>query len=120
MIMIDNKEVDTCRHLIHAMHKRCKKGVDCKRFNWRDMPCFYSNTIQVCESREPFTPEEKKQVEAETIAINDMFTSLQARRSDICPHCKGKIKSMSQVGRCVYASPCQCRLWQGKLPDAWK
>lgn len=33
----------------------------------------------------------------------------------VCPHCKQPIEKREQVGRCVYARPCGCRLYQGKL-----
>lgn len=33
--------------------------------------------------------------------------------SGICPTCKAKVEREEQVGRCVYASPCGHRLFQG-------
>lgn len=32
----------------------------------------------------------------------------------ICPTCNSSIDKQVQSGRCVYASPCGCRLFQGK------
>lgn len=32
-----------------------------------------------------------------------------------CIHCKRLIEKLEQVGRCVYARPCGCRQYQGKL-----
>lgn len=39
---------------------------------------------------------------------------------DACPYCGKQVKQMHKIGRCVYSSPCGCRLWQGQIPDAWK
>lgn len=39
---------------------------------------------------------------------------------DYCFHCKRKIETVKQVGRCVYAYPCGDRLYQGKIPESWK
>ena len=35
-------------------------------------------------------------------------------QAGICHVCDTPITSETQVGRCVYAAPCGCRLWQGK------
>lgn len=35
----------------------------------------------------------------------------------MCPHCGQAIEERKQVGRCVYASPCNHRLYQGRAPD---
>lgn len=34
---------------------------------------------------------------------------------DLCPHCGNQIDRQQKVGRCVYAVPCNCRLWQGDV-----
>lgn len=120
MTEANDKEHDVCRYLIHRESKRCQKGVADKRFGWRDPPCFNAGTVQICEHRAPFTAEEKRQDEVSRATMNKMFDDLHTRESDICPHCKKTIVSMSQVGRCVYARPCDCRLWQGAIPEAWK
>jgi hypothetical protein len=39
---------------------------------------------------------------------------LKDYHSGVCHHCKTEIQQERQVGRCVYALPCQHRLWQGK------
>jgi hypothetical protein len=33
-----------------------------------------------------------------------------------CPHCHQPIEKRKQVGRCVYALPCNHRLYEGRLP----
>lgn len=42
------------------------------------------------------------------------------RKTEACPYCHREVKSMEKIGRCVYAHPCGCRLWQGTVPEAWK
>lgn len=41
-------------------------------------------------------------------------------KNDICPHCGTPITNKRQVGRCVYADPCGCRLYQGNLDEQAK
>jgi len=43
-----------------------------------------------------------------------------ARETENCIICQLPVKVLKQIGRCVYAYPCGCRLWQGKIPEAWK
>jgi hypothetical protein len=33
----------------------------------------------------------------------------------LCPHCKEPMVKQKQIGRCVFADPCGCRLYQGKV-----
>lgn len=47
------------------------------------------------------------------------FTAFQKRETDICPNCDKAVTALEQIGRCVYAEPCGCRLWQGTIPEAW-
>jgi hypothetical protein len=42
------------------------------------------------------------------------------REREDCYTCKEKVESLEQIGRCTYARPCGHRLWQGKVPDAWR
>jgi hypothetical protein len=48
------------------------------------------------------------------------MAALDRRDSDLCPNCNSHIDEMEQVGRCVYAKPCGCRLWQGAVPEKWR
>ena len=45
---------------------------------------------------------------------------LMKRETDQCMRCSSTVQAMEKIGRCVYARPCGCRLWQGTIPDAWK
>ena len=42
-----------------------------------------------------------------------------ARDTEECFRCGQTVKRLEKVGRCVYARPCGCRLWQGSVPKAW-
>jgi hypothetical protein len=44
----------------------------------------------------------------------------QALEGDTCPHCQSEISERKQIGRSVYAAPCGCRLYQGRLWVAGK
>lgn len=66
-----------------------------------------------CPSRAWYTPEE---IEEEERQRNEAVQKwLEDLENDICPHCGAKIEKRVQVGRCVYARPCGCRLYQGRL-----
>lgn len=43
------------------------------------------------------------------------YLDLLARGFPECPHCGKTVENKIQVGRCVYAEPCGCRLSQGTL-----
>jgi hypothetical protein len=52
-------------------------------------------------------------------AMTRMF-ELMSHKTDLCFRCGKQVTSMQKIGRCVYARPCGCRLWQGTVPAAWK
>lgn len=41
-------------------------------------------------------------------------TALQRLTSGVCPECGAAVERERQVGRCVYAEPCNHRLYQGR------
>ena len=47
-------------------------------------------------------------VAAKLVAFFDMY------RNGHCPRCQQPLTGEKQVGPCVYAEPCGCRLWQGQ------
>lgn len=49
------------------------------------------------------------------VALNE-FTR---KESTACLNCGQEVKQLIKRGRCVYAMPCGCRLWQGKIPEEW-
>lgn len=44
----------------------------------------------------------------------------ETRESEDCQNCGNHVGQLEQVGRCVYARPCGCRIWQGTVPEAWR
>lgn len=103
-------------------HLTCKAGVayadvtddqrrnPCHSTDFNGDPC--SCTI-VCPSAEFLTEEQAKAKEAAARdRLRQRFADIEA---GICPHHKRPI-TLRQVGRCVYAEPCGCRLYQGTLP----
>lgn len=48
------------------------------------------------------------------------MTDFTFRKTEDCIHCGKHVSRLQKVGRCVYASPCGCRLWQGNIPAAWR
>lgn len=33
---------------------------------------------------------------------------------------RNEVETLGQVGRCIYARPCGCRIMQGRVPEVWK
>lgn len=111
---------DFCKHY-QAMseHDQCKLAIAYKavradaidRQGW-DWPCF-NPKVKTCERAVYPTPEE---IEAHIAKIREraiqFFKDIDA---GTCPHCNSVIAEKKQIGRCVYAFPCGCRLYQGRL-----
>lgn len=83
-------------------------------------PCVTPSMRHMCLAAEEFTQAEIDEDNKRTAAFIENLVKLDKGEIEDCVHCGKKIESMRQVGRCVYASPCGCRLWQGKVPEAWK
>lgn len=120
-----------CRHYrALANHKTCKIGVDMEAIRaeikadgkgWDDFPCWHaSKEHEYCARCEPPTQEEIEQEQKEIDAFVEKLNALSDGSSRNCIHCGAIVTSMRKVGRCVYAEPCGCRLWQGDVPPAWK
>lgn len=109
-----------CNHYqAAAYYKECKKGISYSQFgNAKEIPC-WNEKIGGCPLAEYPTPEQRAERER-WIAdkLNSMF-GFMSHATDICPHCGKQVKSLRQVGRCVYGD-CGCRMWQGKIPVEWK
>lgn len=55
--------------------------------------------------------------------LSDYFKRLAIfcnKESTACPYCGETVSSMETRGQCVYLLPCNCRLWNGGIPPAWK
>src|SRR2546423_8128344 len=108
-----------CKHFTGIHNDTCKAGIKYNDVKVQDsrplkLPCFKD---QGCTDRCAFatfrTPEEVAAEEEKSTRILRTYLDNMAR--NICPHCYTPIEERMQVGRCVYAQPCGCRLYQGKL-----
>lgn len=61
----------------------------------------------------------KKEVEQEVEKFLENLKLFNDRVDDDCLVCGKKVTQLVKRGRCVYAQPCGCRLWQGQIPGAW-
>lgn len=108
-----------CKHY-QAMsdHDKCKIGIEYKSLQVNrttdgvGFPCWHEK-YKGCPSAIYPTPEEKAEDDRR---LSEWLASFQTKLdNNICPHCDQPIGNKQQVGRCVYAYPCGCRLYQGKL-----
>ncbi len=111
-----------CKHY-RAMseHDTCEIGIEYKTVRDTNhkalFPCWEQGPT-TCASAVYPTPEETAAHLAEIgVRLRQFQTDLD---NDICPHCKTPIVQWNQVGRCVYAAPCHCRLYQGTVPARHK
>jgi len=114
---------DWCRHY-HGVGKTCEAGVDPQsvRVDVRKTPsgrsvlypCFETDRVaHACPQCSYLTPEERQaQKDASAAAFMKYLTDLA---NNICPFCGAVVAKRVQVGRCVYAEPCNHRLYQGKV-----
>ena len=68
--------------------------------------------------------EDKEPIDPEIAAIARKYMlsmmSFENRETEDCPACDQHVDKLDKIGRCVYARPCGCRIWQGNIPAAWK
>ena len=108
-----------CKHFNGIQHDACRVGIKYKDVEVpdsrpRQLPCFKDQgCTERCVQAVFRTPEEVAEKEEESKQALKKF--LDNLKNDICPHCHTPIQEKRQVGRCVYASPCNCRLYQGTL-----
>lgn len=102
----------------------CEAGIEYQSVRNRDQrphrwPCTSPELRDTCAAYECWTDKEVAETERAVAQFVEAVNALSRGESDTCPHCGQQITSMRQVGRCVYAS-CGCRLWQGRVPEAWR
>ncbi len=83
-------------------------------------PCYVPEVRDRCAAYEDYTPEEIEKRNQVVVAGLIRLAQFVSRESENCPQCGQHIDRVEQVGRCVYARPCGCRVFQGRVPDAWK
>ena len=106
-----------CRHYNGVQSDMCRAGMyyQAVRTQEKRYPCFKD---QGCTNRCPAasfpTPEEvEQQAKAREQRVIDYI--IEVSLGTTCPICHQPIQSKVQIGRSVYARPCQHRLYQGKL-----
>jgi hypothetical protein len=115
-----------CRHYGGTAYPgSCKAGVDYDTVaddsqRPRRWACTCPEVRHLCPSFEGWTQEELDAQNADIAAFLNKMAALMSRESEDCCQCGKHVERMEKVGRCVYARPCNCRLWQGKVPQAWK
>jgi hypothetical protein len=120
-----NSYEDWCRHYSGLMDDVCKAGVNYSTVHDGSLPgldgypCFKHNGCsERCASASFLTPEEVAEKMKESGEALKRYLDNMAH--DICPFCGKSIEDRKQIGRCVYALPCYCRLYQGTLPKKEK
>ena len=92
-----------------------RRGEGVERTVWA---CCYPDKVH-CDKFEPYTDEEIAESDAAVKLAMDCMDAIGNGTGDTCPHCGERIEWLRQVSRSVYTS-CGCRLWQGRIPAAWK
>jgi hypothetical protein len=107
-----------------ADHDQCNVGVNYREVRGEaafSYPCIYHEMQGgYCKQFENYTEKEIAESEAKIKLFIERLNNLQSGKSNTCPHCGEQITSMQKIVRCVYAQPCNCRLWQGKVPQVWQ
>lgn len=113
-----------CRHFTGIQHETCEQGIKYNEVRIPSsparFPCIHDDARGQCAQFVPYTQAE---IAAANASVADFLTRMSAfdrRETEDCPHCKQHVTALRQVGRCVYADPCGCRVWQGRIPEAWK
>ena len=116
-----------CRHFNTLANAQCAKGIAYKDFGatitlefWNSLPCLTAKHSQRCAHYTTFTGQELAAQEAFFEEERRQVESLSNRETTACIHCGETVTRITQVGRCCYARPCGCRLWQGVIPEVWR
>ncbi len=115
----------SCRHYTGlAMNKTCAAGVAYDSVKAKGekhimFPCLLDyatvNGKELeCVSRSLYSRDEAEERERHHAAVVKAF--LEKMESDICHVCDIPITQYEQIGRCVYAKPCNHRQYQGTIP----
>ena len=116
---------DTCKHYTGMHQDTCRLGIAYSSFGWRrwgsaqGLPCLIGDRrpkapcVHLClptpEEMAAHTAEQEQAIHA----IVERWREREARGE--CQQCGTPLTAKVQVGRCIYAEPCGCRLGQGQL-----
>jgi len=116
----------TCKYFTGLAQQTCQQGIAYRTLGPGGIPCVpvpgrdEAARQELCALLTCPTPEERQRdQEEESRAIKDWIIEAQARTArGACVHCGTIMTATRQIGRCIYAEPCGCRLGQGTLRDA--
>lgn len=122
--MSKKKDVN-CRHFTGLFHDHCQAGITYKSVQdptrialHEDLPCFSSDGAARCPHYQRYTPEEIAAQQQEVVDWVTKFSEMLQGNVTTCLHCDQPVDHLEKVGRCVYARPCGCRQYQGRLPQS--
>lgn len=114
-----------CKHFNGLVNDTCRVGVvyrdvrDDAAVGIRNrFPCWGQGAT--CNQYEQWTAQEIADREQRIMDSIHHLNNFTERQTEECPHCKQHVDSLEQVGRCVYANPCGCRVYQGRVPAFWE
>lgn len=112
-----------CRHFTGLQNETCGAGISyasvvtkAPHTGLASWPCLGGGD---CAQFDPYTDEELAEQNSEIEKFLERFVKFRQHETDICPHCGKQVAMLYMVGRCSYGD-CGCRLWQGKIPEAWR
>lgn len=119
---------ENCKHFNGINNDRCKMDIPYGSFGWKrgtstvGLPCLTSDHR---EKRPcalfvlPTADELQENSHTQDEAMKQWLAEANAREQrGECWHCGKPVTAKRQVGRCIYAVPCGCRVGQGRLRDA--
>lgn len=114
--MPTNKQIEAgCKHFNGLQHPKCNAGIVYKSLGF-PLPCITNDQGEYSGTCALFEFQSEAEIEAEQQRTDEAATKwVNSLMSGVCPYCQTKIEQKEQVGRCVYARPCGCRLYQGRV-----
>lgn len=108
-----------CRHFNGIDRGTCEAGVRYEDIRGnlahKTYPCFKENNCaERCASASFLSEQEIVEEVKRTQEVAAKFLT-ELAEGKTCPHCHAPIEERYQVGRSVYARPCGCRQYQGRL-----
>jgi hypothetical protein len=124
----------TCRHFNGLINKQCDLGIayeSVAKLSGHEDPPMYRKAYPCIPHGLPLSDEvaaslccaqasypTKEEEDADTARVMEVLRlRMEDITNSICPDHKIPITKV-QIGRCVYAEPCGCRLYQGRLKKA--
>jgi hypothetical protein len=113
---IVEQALNRCQHFNGLMNDVCRAGVAYREVGgagrWPCLRSMHGEEVE-CPQRQ-WTTSEQAESEADRADAYIRQMNERAARNE-CWHCGKPIQKKVQVGRCIYAEPCGCRLGQGRL-----